>query len=291
MVWDGGWKICDDRSNELIRKMQLYVRQAVKKLAEDHRIWIPTRGSSDVDMCGAAGLKIMKKWTPRFWLNSQMGLEYGSISSEYGAGDDGFNMIDVSPVCRLHYMEGLGSGWFRSPDKTIDRDICRWLERAFRLKKPDTPDGKTSYFKTWLAKPGNSLADICRELGEKIDRRVTEVFGRDFVHKTMTLLTRRPAYSKEFEEATQLDRLVDRKNWWDLIPDRVYKAMVSRAAHPELSRGVSLRTICDCLDMICRDVVILYAQSRRAKSIIQNSRILSDIIAGAGDEYMEYESA
>lgn len=48
---------------------------------------------------------------------------------------------------------------------------------------------------------------------------------------------------------------------WDRIRPDVYRAILSRAAHPEMSTGVSRKTICRCLDIICRNTNVLDANS------------------------------
>ena len=92
-------------------------------------------------------------------------------------------------------------------------------------------------------------------------------------------MRRKDKYWIEYEEYPfDFSKLVDRREWWDLIPDRVYKAIISRAAHPELSRGVSLRVVNDCLDAVCYDLSVLYAQSKRVSTIFKKSRFYAELL-------------
>jgi len=48
---------------------------------------------------------------------------------------------------------------------------------------------------------------------------------------------------------------------WNKIRPVVYKAILSRAAHPDISRGVMRKKIEECLDIVCRNTNVLDANS------------------------------
>jgi len=110
----------------------------------------------------------------------------------------------------------------------------------------------------WRRGRGNSVDEIIQELGKKVDARLEAAFGENASSALIGMI--------KAEDQRGLQRLVDRGSWYDLIPDQVYLAVVSRNAaayQGKFSRGVSLKTLYGCLDSICKDVQLLYIQSYR----------------------------
>ena len=67
----------------------------------------------------------------------------------------------------------------------------------------------------WQSERGHSIKDTIREMGGKIDRRLEAVFGQDCEDRLVRM-------AKEVEKGDMpedLERLVDRRGWYDLIPD------------------------------------------------------------------------
>ena len=152
------------------------------------------------------------------------------------------------------------------------------------------------YFWMWQRQPGNSIDDICSQLAQKIDQKVLEVYGSfakfasaafEMVKPTQddssSEVPKRP--DENFSEVLRRTRfcmLVDRASWWRLIPDQTYKAIISRSAavhQGKMSRGVSLKVLRQCLDDMCYDLSVLYAQSRQftIEKIFKQSKAVNSL--------------
>lgn len=122
------------------------------------------------------------------------------------------------------------------------------------------------------------ISSIC----SKLDSRVQEVFGDidAFCGRVAEFIDSCDDPDDAFDEifdVFDLGRLVDRKAWWSLISDQTYRAVVSRslAAHEgSLSRGVSLKTLHECIYKICYDLSMLWAQSFKQEEIFKRSKFM-----------------
>lgn len=182
-------------------------------------------------------------------MNTNLGIDHVSITDD---AEDNLR-ICASKKCNADKI----LAWVKSKQKSSVQKTNRSLE--------------TSYLKYWKdSSPKNSLNAICRELSENFDRRLIEVFGslenvqKIIEEKVLPEINNLKSWDVRDIVDEYFLECADRKSWWDLIPDQVYKAIVSRSRatfQGKLSRGVSKKTIYDCLDKICKDTVILYLQS------------------------------
>ena len=181
-----------------------------------------------------------------------------------------------------------------------------------RIKRSeDSKVNPQSFFKQWQQTTHSSEQSICKELLKKFDRKISQTYDMQQIvdcfaiillnvyssyhdlrkkwgsHFTDAGYKRVPNYAytmcqKMIDQKLHPEKLIDRNYWWELIPDHVYKAMVSRAAHPEKSRGVQRKTIVECLSYLCKDAMILEVQSNKSlvDKILKSSSIykrISDI--------------
>lgn len=298
---NGKWKVITSDIERFMpddadRKLRDSLGEVFNELSKKYDVWMP-------DECGAKASfakQLFKdvKWdswyasSDSFKLDRKVcngeGIDINGIDFEC-IGQDEDNYIGVT----WYQRKGVDS-------KPVERLLAQKMKNAIDSKRKTV---SKSFFAAWQQESGHSFNDICKQMGQKLDKRVEEVFGiqevvkfscncissllhderlsdvnaDDNYSKYHVSLELRDAFSAQFD----VSKLVDRHFWWDLISDQVYRAMVSRAAHPEKSRGVSLKVIRECLGKICFDVSQLYVQSsttKYSKFLIANSKTLSLIL-------------
>lgn len=247
----------------------------------------------------------IKVWTPRAGylktIDEKLGIDvnqqclldrYCSLNDSWTEKEFNVNSQndEINSLFRWYQFKGTEV----SPIEDLVNKLSKNSSSSLRNAKPP----HRSYFDMWQEKTGNSKESICGEAGKKIDKKLEEVIGHIQLEQFIEALenlqlkyTDTDSWFDVWDEVAEekqkyrFNELIDRKSWWDLIPDKVYKAMVSRSAHPEVSRGVSLKTLYGCLDKLCYDLTLLQVQSmdKSRQKIISSSKTLSRIIdAGKG---------
>lgn len=192
------------------------------------------------------------------------------ICSSFTMGlDNASSHVDVLGIRADDMVDELNMEWmqFKKSNEVKQRlmDFIAAQKRRAASKFSQHAKSHGGYFSEWQKQSGNSIDSICSQLAEKMDRKVTEVYGSYESFAKQMAEAMPDGHMSDTMQKTGISRLVDRRSWWDLISDQTYKAIVSRnaAVHQgKLSRGVSLRVLRECLDKMCYDLSVLYIQSR-----------------------------
>lgn len=283
---NGKWIILDKRKiacsqNEFDECMY----EIINELGKKFKPWIPVRSYITDPSLTLNKMFNDIEWDPDLHLN---GTDYDSKYCNFKNID--VNGISFANIGQNDNGDVMYLYWYQK--KGLDSAP---IEKLLTQKIKNDIDSQKkamskSFFTAWQQEPGNSIDSICKQIGKKLDKKIEQVFGIQNVVKLACSVIRSfiddERLRSEYDAASILQKkldvskLVDRRFWWDLIPDQVYRAVVSRAAHPEKSRGVSLKTIRECISKICFDVSQLYVQSMPDKRDIclANSQTVSLMI-------------